>query len=67
MVTSCSLSSPFSLGNNPKGLKRLLSTGFVGGTKVKSLLFKDLEDVSEGNWQGLGTDSKTGTRGAHCT
>lgn len=58
MVTLCSLSSLFSFGNNPGGLKRLLSTGLVGETRVKSLLFKNLEDVSEGNQQDLRGSSK---------
>lgn len=29
------------------------------------MIFKNLADVSEGNWQGLGTDSKPGVRDGH--
>lgn len=36
----------------------MLSTGLVGETRVKSLLFKNLEDVSEGNQQDLRGSSK---------
>lgn len=56
---------PLLIWKQPRGIKEVAPNRAVGETRVQSLSFDNLEDVSQEKRQGLGTGSKAERRGGH--